>query len=429
MNGYLKQLTITIISLCIPILFIYFDANNKHKEITIAAGGTGGAYYQTALTYKKKLLDYGVNTKIINTNGSLEIQELLIKGLADFGFIQGGTEIQNENIAPLANIAVEAVWIFHTLSGISDISDLKGKKIAIGPEGSGILPVATKLLKSVGAFNSSELFMVSNLKAKKMLMSGGVEAMFYVAGEKSNLVHELMREDSINLLELPRAGMYKNFFLKDNDLFNTTTITAGSFDLQRHIPKNNITFLTKNTILSTNKFVSNDLIRLILKVADDTHNKDMLFSDASMFPNNNSMKFPMHGESKEYFIQKETFLEKNFEYWIARSVDNLYSLGILYLLPVISIISFLFGVVFPAMLYLSRKKIIGWFERINKIDSNIVGLKKSQYKLKLKKIDALLGEVRNFDNISPTHMDEFYSLQSHIVMVRREILALLEKEG
>lgn len=419
---------IIIITLLLPLGFVYFDSNNIDKNITIAAGGTGGAYYQTALDYKKELEKYGVSVDIINTNGSVDIQKLLISGEADFGFVQGGTEIIDKNIESLANIAIEAIWIFHRILDAIDLRDLKGKKIAIGADGSGVLPVSTQLLKVAGIFGDSTLLKLSNKEASEKLISGDIDALFYVAGEQSKLALSMVKTKGIKILRLSKALVYKNNFLQQNNLFQVIKIPAGSFDLKTGTPENDVNLLAKNTILSTNINVHNSLIRLLLKVADKVHDKEMLFSESSRFPNNKSLVQPVHFQSKEYFSQKNTFLEKNFDYWVARSIDNLYGLGLIYLLPILSVISFLFGVVFPTMIYFSRKKIVGWFTRVNKIDSNIIGLSHEEAYAKLDELEKLQIEVRNTDGINPRHMDEFYSLQSHIVMVKEEILICMQIE-
>jgi hypothetical protein len=45
-----------------------------------------------------------------------------------------------------------------------------------------------------------------------------------------------------------------------------------------------------------------------------------------------------------------------------------------------------------------------------------------------KELEKLQIEVRSTDGINPRHMDEFYSLQSHIVMVKEEILICMQIE-
>src|SRR5439155_1131383 len=68
-------------------------------------------------------------------------------------FVQGGScpeGIQAE-IRSIASLYLEPVWVFYRGEPGAQLPSLRGKRIAIGPEGSGTRAMALRLLKASGA--------------------------------------------------------------------------------------------------------------------------------------------------------------------------------------------------------------------------------------------------------------------------------------
>jgi len=108
--------------------------------LTIASGGTSGAYYAFARKYKEILAREGVELKIEVTSGSVQNLELLRSGKVDAAFLQSGIgkPDKKEELHALGSLYFEPLWVFHRAgSEIDLLSDLKGRTVAIGGVGSG----------------------------------------------------------------------------------------------------------------------------------------------------------------------------------------------------------------------------------------------------------------------------------------------------
>lgn len=132
----------TIITIVGFIIAYQFVAPAPPDHITIATGSTNGAYYAFGKAYSKMLQKYGITLEVINTAGSVENLQLLDKddGGVDVAFLQGGIHPlnQSDNIISLGSLYYEPLWIFHNAGpGINELSELRGKRLAVGREGSG----------------------------------------------------------------------------------------------------------------------------------------------------------------------------------------------------------------------------------------------------------------------------------------------------
>lgn len=142
----MKNITISkifLILIPISIFMIYMIVNYiappMPKNISIATGAKDGMYYHYATIYKKLLKKDGIDLEIVPTAGSVEALKLLSDKKVTFAFMQGGTakDLNSSNIESLASIYPEPLWVFYPkLNTLNSLSELNGKKIAIGKKGS-----------------------------------------------------------------------------------------------------------------------------------------------------------------------------------------------------------------------------------------------------------------------------------------------------
>ena len=125
------------------------------RTIVITTGGDSGAYYQFAQRYAAILARNGITLEIRTSAGSLENIARLKDDEAQVAFVQGGVVELPEDpdaeddsgLLSLGSVFYEPVWVFYRGNKqIDRLTDLKGKRIAIGQEGSGVRQLAQKLL-------------------------------------------------------------------------------------------------------------------------------------------------------------------------------------------------------------------------------------------------------------------------------------------
>ena len=415
----LKLSLIFIILLLLPLLYILLDRDHHVKSIKIAVGAKTSAYYKDALQYKKELKKDGIELELVLTKGSVEAQEKLLNSEVDFAFIKAGTE--KEKILALANVAYEPIWIFYNNQEISDLKSLKGKKIAISTKGSGVRPIARELLNLVGINNfNSKLYFFSDQEAIKALEAKTIDAMFYISAPNASLLHELMLIPNIHLMDFKESESYRQFFIQKHKYVHVVKLHSHGFDMRRKLPKKAHTLLATTAILATYKS-SDEMVRLMLKVARRIHQHMGLFYNENTFPNVSMLTIKQHKASKYYFRKKSNYYEENYSFWTAQTLTKVQNMLLKYILPIVTLFAFYIEVMIPAYHLYTRRKLNLWYKNINRIDTNIENLNLRDLNGQRLRLQSLLSELRATDDIPAEHMEIFYTIQNQVVNILSDI--------
>ena len=127
--------------------------------LTIATGTPEGTYYQIAQDIKQIAEKEGIPVEIIQTNGSFDNINLLGLEKVDLAILQldvlkvtsdvmqakAGFNVLKE-IKVILNLYFEEIHVITKNDGIRSLSQLEGKKVAVGPERSGSALTAEVLL-------------------------------------------------------------------------------------------------------------------------------------------------------------------------------------------------------------------------------------------------------------------------------------------
>ena len=123
--------------------------------IVITAGPSDSAFRRTAERYREILARNRIKLEILSSDGALEnLERLRNKAFkVDVGFVQGGlaTEADTQALVSLGSIYHEPLWVFSRCTEpVHELSQFKGKRLAIGPYGSGTRVLVSDLLKGNG---------------------------------------------------------------------------------------------------------------------------------------------------------------------------------------------------------------------------------------------------------------------------------------
>ena len=183
-------------------------------DLTFAGGFKGGTYFLIGESLSI-LKDF--NVKEISTDGSLDNLYHLSDKKADFSISQMDV-VQNLSIGDretLSKIKVlfpiygEEVHIIANKT-VTQIKDLKGKKISIGDSESGSKYTSLIFLDQMGINGeTTTLEEIGSSKSLEMLLDGKLDAMVLVAGAPVKMLAELSNEksDKIHLLSFPEENL------------------------------------------------------------------------------------------------------------------------------------------------------------------------------------------------------------------------------
>ena len=243
------------------------------NRIVITTGSDAGAYYAYAGRYATILARNGVTLEVRTSAGSLQNIERLQNDEAQVGFVQGGVvepqgdpdeEDTDSRLLSLGSVFFEPVWVFYRGDRRFDrLTDLKGKRIAIGQEGSGVRQLAQQLLSANDIKPGNHLLPLSGLKAAEELQQGRIDAAFIIAAENAPVVQVLLRSPGVKLMSFAQAEAYQRRF----PFLTKLTLPQGVADLVRDYPPHDVTVLAPTANLIVRDDLHPALQSLLLQAA------------------------------------------------------------------------------------------------------------------------------------------------------------------
>ena len=390
------------------------------KKITITTGSDSGAYYQFANRYATILARNGITLEVKTSAGSLQNIERLKNDEAQIGFVQGGVlepksdqdDAEESGLLSLGSMFYEPVWVFYRGDkALERLTDLRGKRIAIGQEGSGVRQLAQQLLTANEIPGGENLLALSGLKAAEELQQGRIDAAFVIAAEKAPVIQVLLRSPGIRVMSFSQAGAYQRRF----PFLTKLTFPHGVADLVRDFPPEDVKLLAPTANLIVRDDLHPALQSLLLQAASEVHGQSGFFQDVGEFPSYKDRMLPLSPEAGRYFKSGAPFLQRYLPFWLAVLIDRLFVL----LIPVIALLIPLLKVAPAIYNWRVRSKVFRCYGELKFLEDDLSHhfdpAKLADYRNRL---DALEEEAVQL-SVPLAFTDLVYTLREHVNLVRR----------
>ena len=390
-------------------------------RVGIATGRADGAYHRFAQRYRERLRQERITLDIRETSGSVEnIRLLEDRGSGvDIAFVQGGTggAAMTNDLVSLASVYFEPLWVFsRTPPGPSDLRGLRGRRVAIGPDGSGTRAVALTLLAANGiTADNTGLVPLAGVDAVEALQRGQVDTVFLVAGPESAMVREMTTTPGLLLLDFARADAYTKRF----PFLSKVILPAGGLSLEADVPPHETALLAPAATLVVRRDFHPALVDLLLVVAAEVHGRRGLFELPKQFPSPDHLEFPLMHEAERYHRAGPPFLARYLPFWAATLVDRIKVL----LLPLLVLVP-LVRLVPPVYRWRMRSRIIDKYRDVVDVDAAI-GRRPSagECDALLARLGEIEDEVRGL-RVPLGYADAHYHLRQHVELVRSKVKEL-----
>jgi len=403
--------------------FVLFVEAPPPRRIVMATGAPEGTYHRLAQQYSALLKQEGITLELRTTKGSVENLSLMQDENSDVSvaFVQSGIAdpTHAESLQALCSLYYEPLWIFyHGPEAIDRLTQLDGKRIALGPVGSGTRGIAVQLLQANGIDEQQAEFVpLSGIQAARALEQNEVDAAFFVAGVDTGYIQQLLKTPNIGLAELAQAKAYERRFR----FLSTLTIPAGGLlELKDHTPAEDTTLLAPSATLVSRKSLHPALITLLLNAATKIHSSGDLLTNPGEFPSPLRTDLPLSENASNYFRFGPPVLQRLLPFWLASLVDRMKIM----IIPLIMVLMPLIRATPPLVRWRTRRKIYLWYERLRKIDQRAiyemptVEVEKSQTELNT--LEQQVAQV----GVPLSYMEEYYNLRLHLHLVRTRITEL-----
>lgn len=386
-------------------------------SFVFSAGAEGGAYYRYALNYKEILARDGITMQVQVSAGSLENLARLrgTAPTASAGFVQGGTTLSEDsnNLLSLGRMFHELVWVFHRLPADTDrLTQLRGKRIAIGPAGSGTQQLVTQLLaySEVNAGNATLLEM-SSKDALDKLGAGEIDAAFLVAGPDAEILQAPLRAKTIRLMRLAQADAYAMRFAH----LARITLHQGVIDLKENIPAQDVQMIGAGAMVAVRDDLHPALQFALAQAAAEVHKRPSIIHAENYFPQVQSSELPMSAVAERFHKTGPPFFQRYLPFWIAVLADRLLVL----LIPVVTILVPLVKVVPFLYTWRVRKRLWHWYEELKKLEHAMhdAPAEHAQHLAEIDRIDEAVSDIP----VPVEYSEQYYNLRAHVELVRRRL--------
>ncbi len=208
------------------------------------SGGPEGGTFQyfsngIAIRMSKNIPDVEVSN--MASAGSLENLRRVNSGEADFGIVYSGDTYLGRNgkltndtrkypkvMAMAFLYGAPAHLIVKADSGIDEVADLEGKRIAVGGAGSGAAGAAERYFTSLGLWDKMNVEFLGYSKAASALGDNLIDAFWVFAGFPNSSVIQAAASNDIKILDVVKAGKAAGFF-DEYPFYTNLTIPAGTY--------------------------------------------------------------------------------------------------------------------------------------------------------------------------------------------------------
>ena len=384
-------------------------------RIVLATGSEGGAYHAYGKLYAERFRQEHIDLVPTPTAGSIENLELLEDAESGIhvAFVQGGIGEPEEHpdLRSLGSIYYEPLWVFvRAATPPKRLTELAGKRIAVGRQGSGTLPLAMKLLAENGLdAGNSQLTEIGDAPAVEALTAGTVDAAFFVNGPTAPMIHTLLAAPGIVLMSFEQADAYVRHY----PFLSRVVLPMGTVDIAHNLPPEDTVLLAPAAMVVVSPLMHPAHVDLMLLTMRDMHRKGGYFEAPGTFPNARFSTYPLSDTAERFYERGPPFLQRYLPFWWANLFDRLKVL----LLPLVTVMYPLFKTFPPVYSWRMRSKVNRWYKDLQAIDDGLrLGtLNRAQALDRLAALEQAVARV----TVPVSYADSAYSLRLHIEYLRR----------
>ena len=388
--------------------------------IRLASGPDGSGYRNQAEKYKQILARYGVKVEVVRSRGALDNLEMLASRPAkvDVGFVQGGLAEGRDlpHLVSLGSLYPQPLMIYcRSAKPLELLGELKGRRLAIGPEGSGARVLALKLLQANEMDKPPTVLLdLAGADAAKELLAGKIDAAFLMGDSATPQVMKSLREiPGIELMTFRQAEGY----LRKFRFLSKLTLPEGAMDLGRNYPPRTLELVGPTVELVARDDLHPALSDLLIRAAREIHGGPGLFRNAGEYPAPLTRDFPVSADAERYYKSGEQFLYMRLPFWLASLIDRLLVLVLPFLVVIVPATRLA-----PAVYrWRIRSRIYRFYGVLMSLERQMrqdhTPEERASVRARLDDIARAVSELKT----PPSFADQLYVLRDHVAAVRNRL--------
>ena len=426
----LKDLLYTVgLPACAVVIAFWFAAKFVKPApphgFVMTTGADGGAYHLFAQRYRAILAREKITVTLKPSAGSMEKLQRLqdAKTDVDVGLVQAGVIVGDApaGLRSLGSVYYEPLWVFYRgKEDIDKLSQLAGKRVAIGAEGSGTRALSLQLLKASGVdASSNELLPFGGNEAVTALIEEAVDVALLVASPDAPTVQALAKAKDIKLASLVQAEAFTRRF----PYLTAMQLPRGAIDLAADLPSRDVTLLATTANLIVREDFHPDLGFLLLQAATEVHGRAGMLQKAGEFPAARESEIFLADEAQRYYKSGTPLLQRYLPFWVAILIERMAVL----LLPLVAVLLPLFKILPALIQWRNKSRLFKWYGELKFLEAQ-AALNPDPAMLDgyLDRLDEIEEGVNN-TRVGASYADYVYNLRLHVDLVRNRLHRIEEQ--
>lgn len=401
------------------------------STVTLSTGQENSAYEALGKRYAEALAKSGIRVILKPSLGSQEnLQHLKDDGSGvDIAFVQSGSteqeEAERKGLVSLGSLFTEPVWLFlRSAKNVNHLTQLKGLKINVGPEGTGVPSLFKKVLSLNGVeAGDLKLGALENTPATVELLAGRIDGLVFSSAPDAPLIQMLLQTPGIKLFDFAQAEAYTRRF----PFLSHVVLPRGIVDLGRDLPPKDYHLIAPMATLVAREELHPALVDLFVQAASNIHGGAGWFHRKDEFPTASYTEIPVSPAAQKFYRSGPPLLQRYLPFWLANFFERMWvvvvALGAL-ILPLSRIIP-------PLYVWKVRSRVYRWYGQLRAVEQAIEEVPPERqaevWPAQLRRLDDIEERVNRI-SIPLSFADELYGLRSHINFVRRRVMALMKRE-
>jgi TRAP-type uncharacterized transport system substrate-binding protein len=413
-------ITIAVTAAAIACAALVMLRNMPPHRIVMATGPEGDAYYEIGKRYRAALAKADVEVQLVPTAGSVENLALLHDphSGASVALIQGGIPGSGDTagLESLGTVFYEPMWWFRRreVQGIGSES-LRGRKVSIGPEGSGTRALALDLMKRTGSGSQmAEVLALAPQSAGDKLLAGDIDVAFMMTAWEAPVVQRLLADERVELNGFP----YADAFVALYPFLRKVVVPRAVTDLAKGRPPADVVLVAGKASLVVRKDLHPAIQYLLLNAAAEIHATPSIFNRANEFPAAEAVDVPLSSEAVRFYKSGMPFLNDYFPFWMAALIGKL----VILLIPIAGVLYPMSRLLPRVYDWMMRSKVVRMYGELRLLEHEMIDARATGRDTRdmVARLDSL-EEQANHLRVPVAYASMLYMLRDHIGLVREDM--------
>lgn len=408
-----------VLVILVVVIAVHFVDPAPPKRIVISTSTEEGGYNYFAERYRRSLARDGIALELRPSEGAAENLARLGEPSSgvDLAFVQDGLAVESDHpkLVSLGSLYYEPTWVFYRSErDLTRLAELKGMRIAAGREGGGTRSLALRLLEASGiTAKNAQVLPLGGDAAAKALVSGEIDAAFFIGVAGEPVIRRLLREPSIRPMSFDQAEAYSRRL----SFLHHLVLPHGAIDMERNIPSRDLDLVAPTATLVARDTLHPALVYLVLQAATEVHGGPGLFNKEHEFPSDRDTALPLAEGAERYYKSGPPFLHRVLPFWLATLIDR----TLVLVVPLVAVLIPVSRIAPALYAWRVRSKVYRWYGELSFLEAQIredAGAEaRAQY---LEKLDWIEGRVNSI-RLPLAFAQHRYVLREHIELVRRQL--------